>query len=199
MNITDIDTSKEGIPKDIWAAIAEKQRELHHKYKGIEDRSGLGHAIVRDTAFSLNNPRWQYYLKEMAYRVIEELTEADEAFRTGSKLHMYEEEIDALHFLVELNVVLGQTLNSENALAEELPLLEYWDVVYELGMAGNCLKMKPWKQDPMLTDERLYREHIDLATNNLINLLRRNFNDEEIYLLYYKKHEVNKFRQRSNY
>lgn len=197
MNINDVKEEDIIVPEDIWGAIWQHQKELHDKYGPIEAKTGIGFGLVQDRPFNLDNQRWQYYLKDMSYRVIEELAEADEADRECNTEHYEEELIDALHFIVELNVILKQPVCTD-IICPDSPI-EYWDITYELGMAGNCLKMKPWKQDPMLTDKKKYRKHVKYATMNMIGMLRRKFTDEEIYLLYFKKNQVNQFRQRSNY
>jgi len=198
MNINHINTDELIIPDDIWGAIWEEQKKLHEQYKSVEIANNLGYALVKNRPFNLNDRNWQYYLKDLAYRVIEELAEAQEAKDLNQEVHCIEEEIDALHFLVELNVVIKQSLVI-NSYSPYNPVISYWPIVYNLGLAGNCLKIKPWKQDPQLTDTTKYRAYINRATSELMETLRLNLSDKEIYKIYMKKNKVNQFRLRSKY
>lgn len=75
-----------------------------------------------------------------------------------------------------------------------------WRVTEELGEAMNCLKNKPWKQTHMETDELHYKEELADAFHFFIELcILSGIGPEELYDLYFRKSEVNKFRQRSGY
>jgi hypothetical protein len=78
--------------------------------------------------------------------------------------------------------------------------LAFWDVTQALGSAMNCLKQKPWKQSHILTDEpRFYGElgRTFLSFGRLLQVVGLTTN--EVYDLYFRKSEVNKFRQDSKY
>src|SRR5690606_22475595 len=107
---------------------------------------------------------------DFLWRVTEELGESYEAnvLSVGQsdpdKLamngqHQVEELIDALHFLVELIILVDRDwkwareqldMSSDQL---EVPVFDqpsaYWQVAYYLGMVGNTLKNKPWKQTQM--------------------------------------------------
>ena len=76
-----------------------------------------------------------------------------------------------------------------------------WDVVYHLNIARNYLKNKPWKQSQMMTNESAFQEELVKAFIKLIGYFYTlGLNDlEDIYVLYFKKQRVNKFRIHSNY
>ena len=75
-----------------------------------------------------------------------------------------------------------------------------WRVVEELGEAMNCLKNKPWKQTAMLTDTDHFYEELADALHFFVELLILvGMGPEEVYDLYFRKSEVNLFRQRSKY
>lgn len=75
-----------------------------------------------------------------------------------------------------------------------------WRITEELGEAMNCLKMKPWKQTPQITDQDHYREELIDALHFFIELLiLSGFTPEDVVGTYLQKANVNKFRQRSNY
>lgn len=75
-----------------------------------------------------------------------------------------------------------------------------WEVTYHLNIARNYLKNKPWKRTQQLSDEKLYKHEVITAFIYYCGMLSLNgFNDEDIYNLYYKKNQVNRFRQKSHY
>jgi len=75
-----------------------------------------------------------------------------------------------------------------------------WRVTEEIGEAMNCLKNKPWKQTHMLTDEEHYLEELADAFHFFIELcILSGMDAEGLFNMYFRKSEVNKFRQRTNY
>lgn len=75
-----------------------------------------------------------------------------------------------------------------------------WRITEELGEAMNCLKNKPWKQTHMLTDVDHYVEELIDGFHFYIELLILSGIDEKsLFDIYFRKSEVNKFRQRSRY
>jgi len=75
-----------------------------------------------------------------------------------------------------------------------------WRITEELGEAGNCLKNKPWKVTQIETDQEHFVEELMDAVHFLIELLIMiGLSADDLFEFYYKKSEVNKFRQRSNY
>lgn len=136
MNINDIEVEapEDG---DKLENIFRRQQELEDKYGPIEAANGLPHPTSR----SLDDYARQRFLKDAAYRVVEELSEAT-----------------------------------------------------------NCLKNKPWKTTPVLTDQEHFYEEVADAFHFFIRFcLEANITAEGLYKLYFKKSEVNKFRQKSNY
>lgn len=75
-----------------------------------------------------------------------------------------------------------------------------WDIVYDLQLARNSLKNKPWKQSEMLTDENLYQKHTIWAFRKLMGFFDFvGMEAKDIYVVYYKKNMINQFRIRSKY
>ena len=73
-------------------------------------------------------------------------------------------------------------------------------ITEELYEAGNCLRNKAWKQSQVATDKDHYFEELSDALHFIIQLfIELGFSAEEVCMLYFRKSEVNKFRQRSNY
>lgn len=197
-----------------------RQRDLMEKYKTIEG--------LPDPPLSLHHAHGQKILKDFAWRVTEELAESWEAYKkseaaSNSDLgfdeeikshleHMFEELADALHFMVELLIFagIGSTSALEYDPAEpresvtrhgQGEMLDcYWQVVYELGIAMNFLRNKPWKQSQVPTDEARFRAQLLKAFHTLKNLFADvGLTWEEAFAFYFRKSEVNKFRQRSQY
>lgn len=208
MNIEDV-KSEEGYPDNLLNAIFRKQRELMRFYHPIEERNGL----LRTNMIPVN-PHCKYgqaQLKDFAWRFTEEIGEATEALEIhpNNRSHFHEELIDALHFLVELCILSEVAPKRIAKDLDEIEIIvfkpqEIGSQVYmpieELAKAMNCLKNKPWKQTHMLTDTTKYQEHIVRTFELFVNVLFLvGLNPWEIYDIYFKKNEVNKFRQRSKY
>lgn len=180
-----------------------RQLELIEKYHHIEARNGFhvgeGHPL------DLNNRHDQHRLKDFAWRTMEEISEAFEAeeLHQDTSDHSREEFIDALHFLVELVILSGLDVD-QLLLTDEYNSYrpEYMFKVFftHIGCAMNCLKNKPWKVTHMLTDETKFKHHLYCAWEAYMKFLAsKGFTTTEIFQMYFKKSEVNKFRQDSGY
>ena len=202
MNINDVKDTDIQIPKNIWKEIFKNQHELALKYRDIE---GMG-TLLETTSTNLDTKIGQKWIKDFAWRVTEELAEAQEAFDLSESknldsdeyMHYLEELIDALHFMVELSIIAGydETIITPVYRAG----VEIWDIVYHLGLACNCLKNKPWKQTQLLTDRKKFETHLERAWHTFISIFGSiGFDDKDIYLFYAKKRMVNQFRIRSKY
>lgn len=199
--------------------IFEKQNALIVKYAEIEKMPSV--------PMSIHTREGQKWIKDFLWRVTEEMAESFEAFimlgaetsnpetADHSKMeahitHNIEELIDALHFLVELIIIAGkdaawcrELLDNKNDGIEmniEYPAQAYWAVTYYLGMVGNTLKNKPWKQTEMPTDEEKFYKNLGLAFKALFICFETMDADEaQVFSFYDRKNQVNQFRQRSNY
>lgn len=203
MNITNVNS--EIVHGDKIEAIFNRQKELMDKYHDIELRSGL--LQTEDCPVNLNDKRGQARIKDFAWRVTEELGEALDAWKTGDVIHTKEELADGLHFLTELSILAGfpftgATLESiwkgtnSNAGVEEAVT----DFIAKLGMTCNCLKNKPWKQSQMLTDVPEFNKRLYSTWLSYIGIMALIFHSvDEAVDIYFKKSNVNKFRQRSGY
>lgn len=75
-----------------------------------------------------------------------------------------------------------------------------WQVQYHLGVGRNYLKNKPWKQSGELSDEGPYFENLYMGFAKLMGYHAcMGITPEPLYNLFFKKNQVNKFRQSSNY
>lgn len=136
VNIKDIETEAPG-DGDWLQNIFDRQQSLEDTYEGIEVRNGFSHP----TPIDLDDARSQWFLKDAAYRVVEELSEAT-----------------------------------------------------------NCFKNKPWKQTQVLTDKEHYFEELMDALHFFVRLcIYSGLSAEAVYKMYFKKSEVNLFRQESKY
>jgi len=197
MNITDVETPEE-IPVDIIQEIFARQRELIEKYHVIEENNGFN--TFSGYPLNLNHKLHQARLKDFAWRMTEEFTEATD---TNDPEHKLEEVIDALHFFVELNILAGHypTTRWTDVYVDNLSqYYKIYPVIERVGCAMNCLKNKPWKQSHMLTDEKKFHMHLEESWVFFFLLLKSfHLTLEDVYIVYFKKSEVNKFRQRSKY
>jgi hypothetical protein len=115
MNVDDAE--KEEITGDMLEMIFERQKELMDKYHPIEEKAGIGYGILlKDDVRDLNNPRFQYLLKDFAWRITEEIGEAMSCLKQKpwkqthmmtDETHFKEEIVDAFHFFIEMCILIG--------------------------------------------------------------------------------------------
>lgn len=213
MNVDDI--KKPEVKGDRLIAIFERQKELIQKYHEIEKKSCIGYGLLTGP-FNINEQRSQELCKNFAWRITEELAETLEC--TEDSNHAKEEAVDALHFLVELLILVGITpkdlvprnkfLNTDlleniyiSQFCKILPLKKAaFNIIYELGLGMNCLKQKPWKQTHVLTDEKKFKDHLIRAFSEWIIFAESlGMDPGETYSFYFRKSEVNTFRINSMY
>ena len=131
--------------------------------------------------------------------------------------HFWEEIGDAAHFLIEASIyanltpewcteAAGMRLISNEFMRGTAP--ESHQVVKEvctnpmvaMGLCANCLKNKPWKESMMATDMNQFMTQFGVVWASFGNLFKSLGADAAwMYSLYYKKNQVNQFRQRTNY
>lgn len=216
MNINDV---RVDLPSgDMLENIFHRQRELMEKYHPIEKANGL--LITEDIPVDLHSRFGQYRIKDFFWRFTEELGEALDAVNFENPQHFHEELADAMHFLVEACILCDISAKdiSGHGDYDKLeylffngPSVKYLNlidiaskftvVMTSLSMTANCLKNKPWKQSHMLTDEIEFRTRLCRTFYHFITLCKFCGISKAGYLyeLYFKKSEVNKFRQRSAY
>lgn len=216
MNIDDVESTEIEIPEGpVLKHIYVKQASLMDKYEEIERANG---AVVPSPAWGINDPRVQMRVKDMFWRVTEELAEALEdvpqdlwqwrqKWDERSKIrHVWEEIADALHFLVEASIIVDfepkdWAFPGFQKTMGQRPIEQYaFRIIMELGLAANCLKNKPWKNTHMETDKENFTKHLNRAWRQLGAMFATyEFTLNDIYILYMKKATVNVFRQRTNY
>jgi hypothetical protein len=160
-----------------FTEIFKRQRDLMARFDPIEEVNGL--CQTRDVPVNINDRFGQARLKDFAWRITEELCEANDILEWHGYQHaeFQEELIDAFHFLVELAILsdlapdqIIQLIDAGVLLDEsygdfleswfascEMPLVgahptlpqvqeEIHNVIFNLGMSMNLLKLRPWKQ-----------------------------------------------------
>lgn len=229
MNVNDVDSRVVESGEDRLKLIFERQKELMEKYHDIEKANGLlqtpdvpvdlhdrrGQARIKDFAWRIT--------EELAEAVwaSEELAEEGPEW---DRVHVQEEVADALHFLVELAILAGvgpvriirefpqfiepgrDSLNSlynkarHTTHCSHTPEESFTKFIAQLGMVCHLLKNKPWKQSQMLTDIQMLEKRLSWAFVKFMAFcISINLDPDKLFDLYYRKSEVNKFRQRSNY
>lgn len=218
MNVNDINL--ETLEGDKLELIFARQKELMEKYHHIEESQGVGYGILQGRKLDLNEIRSQCLLKDFAWRVTEEITEAMDALDSDDKTHFKEELADALHFLTELCLKAGVTpdmilenwvtkpkdgvdkfdaLLSPILVSDKTAFSHPYPTIHFLGLAMNCLKQKPWKKTHILTDVKKFQGYLVEAYQNFCRLLRYYSNSQEMFDFYFKKSKVNDFRIKTNY
>jgi dUTPase-like protein len=213
--------------RDRLDLIFERQRRLMIKYHDIEQANGL--LETPDIPVNMHDRFGQARLKSFAWRVTEEIGEATAARidHPGIPEHFLEELSDAFHFLVELCILSGHTSSTlYGGLAKEFQFesetfgsickLEEgfrqidvgsddvrwyaYNVIEHLTRAMNCLKQKPWKQTHILTDVGQYNTHLMQSFLGFLALCQAGgLEADGLFRIYFRKSEVNRFRQRSRY
>ena len=99
-------------------AIFAKQKQLHEKYVSIESDKGI---LTSLGTVDINTCKGQQIIKDFMWRITEEIGEAanclkNKPWKTSEILtdeeHFKEELIDALHFFIELFILVGFDANS---------------------------------------------------------------------------------------
>lgn len=195
------------------------QRALMERFLIIEAEGGF--AIPPRIPVNLHDRHDQLRLKELAWRVTEEIGETvmEMTSRTGPSTDRVREEMsDVLHFLVELFIMAGIEveefpLRSSDRLDElyrsaqaeimdrqELPYAseQLALVVWGLTDAMHELKNRPWKRTHVNTNVIEFRNKLQRVMDSFIlacylcGITAQLLSD-----LYFRKHEVNRQRQDS--
>lgn len=228
LNVQDFE-SKAPTSGDRLIEIFQKQRKLMEKYEDIEAKNGLlqTHDIPVNLHDRMGQARLKDFSWRVTEELAEAM-EAYE-IHPDLIDHVHEEVADALHFLTELTILSGVTpqqvytgildgskaAGSQDMLGEIFHLLSNGRAlggkpmsldkamsrtVTSLGLMCNTLKNKPWKNTHMITDENLFRKNLFYAWENFFFLcISYGITAERLDDLYFRKNQVNQFRQKSNY
>ena len=164
------------LPEDVYRyvqnVLLKKYQTNKRFYWNLESLMEVGLALLQERFGDITSG---------LYRVIE-----DEDFET-------QEEADhVFSYIPGYNCISLDFHDNEAKLA--------WEVTYHLSVARNFLKNKPWKQTGVMTDEKALQEEIVIAFIEYLGYLKYcGFTAQSVYVLRFKKHKVNEFRQKSNY
>lgn len=165
-----------------------------------------------DPPMDINTKETQIWVKDFLWRVTEELMEAYEAKLLNQDEHFLEELSDALHFYLEIFILIDyKPMMDDHFLKGMIRGVKdfkrddvrdrIFDIIYHLGLSGNFLRNKKWKQTQVFADKERFYEELKLGFIELIGLIIESGikNKYDLLNLYYKKYMVNRFRQRSKY
>lgn len=82
----------------------------------------------------------------------------------------------------------------------ETEAFHLWQVTYQINIARNLLKNRPWKQTPVMSKELDYQEAVVKAFLMYLGFLAINgFTPSSLFELFYRKQQLNLWRQNSGY
>lgn len=182
-----------------WPEIFQLQKQLHLQYEPeLQDRIAN---------FDINIFEDQELFRHMAWRITEELMEAQEAYKLGDTQHLKEELIDAFNFLIELYQLMGMGYGLDFMWEEPSRDYSYGSVgnqiyhmVYHLGMAANKLKSRRWRQSQYVVNLHDFQPLL-IKMWNLFILIFDNLGmtAQDVRYLWSQKYQVNLFRLQSKY
>jgi hypothetical protein len=114
-----------------------------------------------------------------------------------------QKELEVKYHVIEKNngaLVQELPLDLNTFLGQERARMLIYRVAEEMFEAGNCLRNKAWKQSQVPVDSDHFLEELADATHFLVQLyIELGLTAEDVCNLYFKKSEVNKFRQETKY
>lgn len=191
---------------DSLVSMFKAQLELLVKFDVIEREHGL--LQTEDLPVNLLTVRGQARLRDFAWRIVEELSEAQ---RAETKEDRQEEVADAAHFLIELMLLTGlepeDTGTTDVARWIDRPNLaphpfhdEAWRFTTRLGRAMGELSWRPWNVLPRRAFvEKEFRRKMLLAWDGFGGVVRAaGMNGNDLLASYFKKNERNHERLRGS-
>jgi len=211
MNILDYQAEK--YHGDVTAAIFEKMKALVSYYKKFE-------VSIKDLDLPVDIDTFegQQAMKDfLEIRVVEELMEMREAIIEGERIeHIYEEISDSLNFLISSYILYGWDFHKFKSLHElwvytpipktivtNLKILDPYiiDIIYQIGITCNKLKIRPWKKSQYLTDMLIFEERFEQVYYKFFNLIFRGIglSPDDLWSVFSRKNQCNKFRIDTGY
>lgn len=168
-------------------------------------------------SFSIDCSEDQMKFKDMLQiRFIEELTEASKSMEEPDE-HFWEEIGDSLNFFLSAYIMLGLDLNKFNSPelllykgTEDHMLMEkpsykdfsndVYPVIEAVGYLCNLLKNRPWAQSNYLVSMLDFNERLeDLWFKFWKFLGNMKLQSKDVFELFWRKYQVNKFRIETGY
>jgi hypothetical protein len=211
MNILDFKEEKhEGkILKNIFS----KMKELLLFYKEFEPN-------LKDLKIPIDIDTYegQQVMKDfLEIRTVEELMEMREAILNNDRIdHMYEEVSDSVNFLIVAYILYGWDENKFKTVEDIFCIHEdvyngktfsayeidkaILEVVYDIGLACNKLKIRPWKKSQYLTDMLVFEERLEKIFYSFIHLMfTLKIDPDMLWSIFSRKNQCNKFRIDTGY
>ena len=200
MNILNFD------PKEVkgFSEVFKIQREIMVKFEPK--------LIDRIDSFDIDIYEDQMLLKDfLLSRLVEELTEASVALGADHEIHFKEEIIDAMNFLVESYILYGWNekkvkcddfssymppFNPSKTLIRQ----KIYDLIEQIGLTCNKLKIRPWRHSQYVVDLRVFEEEFLKIWEKFIDLcITSNISKKDLLNTWSQKMQVNNFRLSTNY
>ena len=165
--------------------------------------------------FSIDCSEDQSLFKDMLQiRCIEELTEASIAFKENSYDHFKEEITDALNFYLSSMVMCNYSkMNKEPLLPKKSQSYNifkmltdgeihymFYSIIEKIGYLCNLLKNRPWAQSNYLVSMTDFNERLDDLWLSFWRMIYNlGISRDEVFELFERKYEVNKWRIKTGY
>ena len=208
MNILDYEA--EEYTTEVTKAIFDKMSDLLSYYKKFE-------VSIKDLSLPVDIDTFegQTAMKDfLEIRTVEELMEMREAIIESDRIeHIYEEVGDALNFMIVSYIIYGwderrfQSIynlykphskrNIDRDIVDKLIL----EVVYQIGITCNKLKIRPWKKSQYLTDMLIFEERFECIFYRFFDLIFNGLHltPNELWSIFSRKNQCNKFRINTGY
>ncbi|MCL6542075.1 MAG: dUTP diphosphatase [Roseiflexus sp.] len=100
----------------------------------------------------------------------------------------------------EKGIYVPEKVNIHSCRDQEYLKSLFYRIIAELVEAAETLKNKPWKQSEVMTDvDHLFEELADAFHFYIELCINLGIDADKLYELYFKKQEVNKWRQKTKY
>lgn len=101
----------------------------------------------------------------------------------------------------EIELRLGKKVTQKALALEVICILDICSQIqYQLGLCGNVLKNKLWKQTAVMSDQLAFNSRVRITFQWMFRMLFRcGFTPKDIFMLYMSKKLVNKWRQETQY
>lgn len=108
----------------------------------------------------------------------------------------------ANYFNVDYEKVVSYTpgFHSISEQTHDSEAFNLWQITYQINVARNLLKNRPWKQTQVMSKELDYQEAVVKSFLMYLGFLAINgFNQSSLFELFYRKQQLNLWRQGSGY
>lgn len=173
---------------------AYKQFVAYEKIEGID---------WKKYDFSIDCAEDQMKFKDMLQiRFIEELTEATMALKMDGDDHFREELSDAINFFLSAYIMLGVHLeNMPKPVKGSFYNLQvsFYSIIERVGWLCNLLKNRPWAQSNYLVSMTDFNDRLMNLWIYFWGVILNLITEEDIFDLFERKYEVNKWRIKTGY